>query len=102
MWTEDVENSSRVVLEMQYNTSTQSDPENRINYPDNIKVAAKLDDKGEYIFKSEDFTFFSDNANLLITISRSGCTTFDYEAGKSCAVSWSTFVISGQQLDYTI
>lgn len=98
-WTKDLENNSGVVIELDYNASTQSDPENRINYPDDITTAARVEDTGGYIFKIEDFSFFPDNANLGFTISRSGCSTFEYKSGKSCTLSGSTIVISGQQLD---
>ena len=83
-WTEDALNENGVLIVIEYDPQTQSDPDNRINFPDSKTVGKVAEDKGTYTFTKNDFKGFPQNADLHFSLEKVAFTTFSDPSGDKC------------------
>ena len=87
-WTEDAANENGILIVMEYSPQNQSDPDNRINFPDYKKVGKVVEDNGIYTFAKSDFEGFPQNADLSFSLERVAYITFpDNNDGKCTFVN---------------
>jgi hypothetical protein len=86
-WNKDDRNENGVLIKFDYYPSTQSDLQNRINYPEYIRGGKIVEDIGEYTFGASDFVDVPPNADLHFSIERVGITNFTDKNGDDCSIA---------------
>lgn len=94
-WTEDAGNKKGILIVIDYDPLSQSDPDIRINFPDDKLSGKVVADIGSYIFAKNDFKGFPQNADLGFSLERIAHTSFLDDKGDECSFANHEKSISG-------